>query len=321
MIELPHIQDRLEALFFPHKAEQTQKLKQSGCRLIHYTTAKVASLIFTNQEIWMQDTRTMNDYSEIDHGICCLERVLESPAGVRFCALIDKHANELHLQSVREIKQWLPEIRNGTHLFCASALSPLEDQNGRLSMWRAYGRETGVALVFRGEVMIDKRDVLKVYARPVQYLNAQGLTDYFERIVSEITSNEALLKSLSRSDLDELLYNLYYFSIVCTKHPGFAEENEWRVIAAPALYKSAHIMTSIEWIGRVPRKIAKLKLKDMRAEGLPGLTIPELLDRVIIGPCKHPNVIADSLCELMISADIQDASSRIVISDIPLRTS
>jgi hypothetical protein len=67
--------------------------------------------------------------------------------------------------------------------------------------------------------------------------------------------------------------------------------------------------------------VLKLTLQDMSKEGLDGLSLPELLDRVIIGPCIHPDVVFDSLCHLMTEAGILDAKSRISFSNVPLRTS
>jgi hypothetical protein len=55
-------------------------------------------------------------------------------------------------------------------------------------------------------------------------------------------------------------------------------------------------------------------------EGFEGATIPELIDRIIIGPMKYPTVTVNAFVEMLFDAGIQDAAERVVVSRIPLRT-
>jgi len=315
------IQNRLEAIFFPEKMKRTTALKDKGGLFVHYTSAEVAESILTKHEIWMRDTRVMNDYKEIDHGYQCLRKCYNN-CGLRdrlrgifvnsFPGVVEEAETRFNL--------WFNSIRNATYIFCASEHDPLKEHNhGRLSMWRAYGTQNPVALVFRGDVMFSQTDVLNAYAMPVNYLSGEELQKYLEQLADSIEANIGFLQKLERDEIERVLFNLFHFSVVCTKHPGFGEELEWRVIASVEMYDNEHLPQNIQSVRGVLQKIVKLKLKDMTTEGLPGLALPDLLERVIVGPCKHPDVIADSLCELMINAGIPDASSRIVISDIPLR--
>jgi hypothetical protein len=314
-------QDRLDDIFFPHRLEKTIDLQKSGGRFVHYTTAEVAASILKNREIWMRDTRTMNDFMEISHGVDCLANVLEGPVGQHFKSLLEECYPGVHSVTTEEVDQWLPSIRSDTHLFCVSEHCSAEDRYGRLSMWRAYGGLNGVALVFRGDVMFSKTDVLHAYAMPVRYESSQGLANYFAKLNERIESDIEFLKLVGREAVETMLFALFRFCVVCTKHPAFLEEKEWRVIASPSMHPSPHLKTSIECIKGVPQKVLKLTLQDMSKEGLDGLSLPELLDRVIIGPCIHPDVVFDSLCHLMTEAGILDAKSRISFSNVPLRTS
>jgi hypothetical protein len=81
------------------------------------------------------------------------------------------------------------------------------------------------------------------------------------------------------------------FAAVCTKHPGFGKEVEWRVLHAPWWEKSAYLKKELEVVQGVPQAVYKIPLKDIPEAGLSRITIPALIDRIIIGPTRDPLAI------------------------------
>jgi hypothetical protein len=63
----------------------------------------------------------------------------------------------------------------------------------------------------------------------------------------------------------------------------------------------------------------KIPLKDVPEEGLIGLNLPQLIDRVIIGPSRFPVGIHDALLALLTEAGVENPVSKIIVSDLPLR--
>jgi hypothetical protein len=112
---------------------------------------------------------------------------------------------------------------------------------------------------------------------------------------------------------------MFRFAVLCTKHPGFHEELEWRVIHSPTYEPSERVTKTIETIRGVPQHVIKIPLKNYPDEGFVGGELHELLDRIIIGPTQHPHAIADAFCDLLHQAKIPDPEKKICISDIPLR--
>ncbi len=127
------------------------------------------------------------------------------------------------------------------------------------------------------------------------------------------------MQSIGEEQFFACMAEAFRYAVVCTKHPGFMEEREWRVIYSPAIRKSAVIVEDIETIGGVPQKVCKLPLKDQLELGLEGFDLSKLIDRVIVGPCQNPFEIYEALVELMSSAGVADANSKVFVSDIPLR--
>jgi len=115
------------------------------------------------------------------------------------------------------------------------------------------------------------------------------------------------------------LADLRIFGVVCTKHPGFAEEREWRVVYSPSMYPSNHLIRAIEVIQGVPQPVYKIPLKNIPEEGLVGAEIPELLDRIIIGPTQYRLAIWEAFMDLLRQAGVADPAKKIVLSNIPLR--
>jgi hypothetical protein len=86
-----------------------------------------------------------------------------------------------------------------------------------------------------------------------------------------------------------------------------------------AFKKSERLSTEIVSINGTPQSICKIQLRDAPEEGLFGLELHELIDRVIIGPTRFPVGIYDALVAVLTDAGIQNAASKIIVSDIPLR--
>ena len=214
---------------------------------------------------------------------------------------------------------WLPGIRQDTYITCMSEHLAAEDHHGRLSMWRAYGGKTGVALVLNGAVMFSKSNALNVFSSPVAYLNPQAFAAYLEKIAMNMEIEVDYIKNLGQEAVKQIVFNMLRFAVLCTKHPGFHEEREWRVVASPKMHPTDHAALGVEVIRGTPQAVLKLDLQNHPDKGLVGLAIPELLDRIIIGPCEFPQVISSAFQKLLAETGVPEPEKKIIVSDIPLR--
>lgn len=139
-------------VFQPYGTQKMIDLIRSQRRLVHYTSAEVALSILKEGEVWMRSSTTMNDFSELEYGTGLLTTVFGSPIGKRFRDLIDGLFPYCTQKTAQQFDDWMPQFRVDTFLTCLSEHLPEEDELGRLSMWRAYGGGSGVALVMPGWV-------------------------------------------------------------------------------------------------------------------------------------------------------------------------
>jgi hypothetical protein len=126
---------------------------------------------------------------------------------------------------------------------------------------------------------------------------------------------------------DKISIASYYFFerlklfAIFTKHHGFMEENEWRVVYMRDR-DTAHVFDRMfsYWVG--PRGVEpKLKLKIEAIPGLPetNLTLAEIVDRIILGPSLSSPLARNTILKMLESLGRADLKDRVVSSTIPFR--
>jgi hypothetical protein len=112
---------------------------------------------------------------------------------------------------------------------------------------------------------------------------------------------------------------MFCYAMLCKNHPGFREEREWRVVHTPRFEPSSRLIHDLQVVRGAPQPTYKIPLKNVPEENLLGVEIPELVNRIIIGPTQHPLPMYEAFVTLLEQAGAQDAASKVKVSDIPLR--
>lgn len=306
-------------LMFPYATERFEEVKQKGLKMAHYTTAESAALILKNRSLWLRNAAMMNDFSEVAHGSFCLEHSLRNGLGFRLETALEK----IHTGLWRAVAEWITGLdnhtRQHTYLTSLSAHDPA-NRLGKLSMWRAYGGPTsGVALIFNAEPFWHDSDRLGAYSSPVLYGGAEEFSRDLEQVVKGVENNLEILQQVPFDSAKSIIFNALQYSTLSTKHIGFEEEQEWRVIHSPLTQASAFIPTSIQTIRGIPQMVCQIPLRDQPGLGMPWLNLETLLDRIIVGPCVYPLQVAWAFREILREMGISNPDDRISIAHIPLR--
>ena len=276
--------------------------------------------IFQNETIWMRNARTMNDFSEIEHGKQCL---ISAYHDEQICRPLKEMLEKIYPGFVANFEavfnSWMNHFSQNTFLTSLSEHGDEEDTYGRLSMWRAYGAGNGVALILNNAPFLQVADALKAYSSPVAYKTPFSFAHDFREFVQRITGNEELISSIGREHTLWWIFTAFRMSMLCTKHPGFSEEREWRIIYSPTLEKSKAIQRDYAIIRGVPQEIYKIPLRHDPENGLFNADVPSLLNRMIIGPSQQPFTVFQALTSVLAEKGVQDIPSKVAVSDIPLR--
>ncbi|OYU70188.1 MAG: hypothetical protein CFE28_09385 [Alphaproteobacteria bacterium PA2] len=314
-------EDRIAEAFFPYDNLRIEELKAQGRLLVHYTSVAVAHSILENREIWMRNAQTMNDYSEIKHGLACLEEARKRGITEKLGAALDATHAGVWSETQRLFNSWLPAMFHNTFIACVSEhLGPInqEDTLGRLSMWRAYGGVNGVALILNPRFLYNP-DMGSIATSPVLYADADEFCVQFTSMIQGLENIADLLARSPANQIANLAFNVLKYSIICTKHPGFAEEKEWRVIYSPDMGASKYVRESVEIICDLPQVVQKIQLRNDPNNNIIGLDPSELIESIIIGPVKFPMTVREILYKDMLICGFSNINTRIRESNIPLR--
>ena len=291
--------------------------------LAHYTTVQTLEKILLNNELWMANPLFMNDHEELRWGIQNGVDEFYQNEAIRSYLEETNSLEEFSFQVNWQLEKFDKEQAFDTYIFCLSRHTR-GDQDGKLSMWRGYGAQgDGVAIVFDTSKMPQDEESPLLVA-PVAYAShadrhkkLKELADHFARIISEIRIS-------GRDEFFQAVYWLFerlkLFAIY-TKHEGFIEEQEWRVVYMPhrdtekLFHDRRHYITN----GRGVEP--KLRLKFGRNEpGLhPDLNFDELVHEIILGP-SHASILAEKSIKRMVELLKRDALvEKIRASGIPFR--
>jgi hypothetical protein len=313
-----HAEALVNEVLFARECKQIKSTDSEAFRLVYYTTGDVAAKIIDEQKIWLRNTLVVNDFSEIDYGTHCLRSAIEQHRK-DFEDVLEDIQTGLFSRVSKWLDELWPTIKEDTYIICVSEHKESENVLGRLSMWRAYGRSNGVAIVIRPRVELLSSNILGAHIVPVSYRTPERFSEEFLSLINGLRQHAVATKSVDGDWLFRQLVQRFRLFILSTKHLGFEEEIEWRIVASPKLWTTKYLERSIEVVGGTPQPVIKIKLQDDQEAGLLGLDLTQLLDRVIVGPCAFPYVVCEALATLL-EEKIPGGRDKVFASLIPLRT-
>ncbi len=289
--------------------------------LAHYTSIRTLEAVLRNKEFWLSNPLYMNDLEEVRFGISeglpafmtsqAIEAACQTPSRA---ALLRQHFNIYFGNFDRE------HVLD-TYVFCLSE-HDAEDNDGLLSMWRGYAANgNGAAIVFDTAKLTSREDTPLIIARVV-YASTE---DRRKWIAHKIEALAHQISTLSIPD-DRLYIPAYAFFerlkmfALFTKHPGFREEREWRVVYLPERDVTKAFVHFIDYaIG--PRGIeGKLKFKIAPLAGFieDDFSLGKIVNRIILGPSVSSPLACDAV-KKMLDHHAPELRDRVVASTIPFR--
>lgn len=304
-------------IFLPGILEKTLAIATESRRFAYYTSADTAMKVLKNEELWLRNATVMNDFSEITYGLELIHSTFSGDAGERFRTAVDDIFKGTIAKAEKLLSNWIADWKLETYLACISLHDETEDKSGRLSMWRAYG---DTAIIIKNTPMIAITNLLGVFSMPVLYLSQEDYKNRLNNITNSIVENQTYLHQLGQETLVSFIHQMFTFTAIGTKHPGFNEEKEWRIFFRPNERASPLMEPTTVVLGGVPQIVYKLPLRNQPEDGLHGADIPSLLDRIIIGPTPYPYVSVMAFKSVLKELNVQNVDDKVIASDIPLRT-
>ena len=293
-------------------------------RFVHYTSADAAMKIIQGiggkNYFWLRNATEMNDFSEVEYGQYCLREALSDRAlAERFKAAFNAIDERIIPDFAQMIDSEFGFLKANTYLLSLSMHREDELQTGRLSMWRAYGGDASLCMVLNTQAF-GEQDAYDIAVSPVLYDGPGGFKREFEALVEKVEKHSENLKKIAFQSIRDNLKRAVDFAVLSTKHPSFKEEEEWRLIYRPT--SDPDLRPLIVSINGIVQTVFLLPLENVEIPGgnsVTGASLPELIERLIVGPTPNPQLVQLAFRKLLKDAGIEDPHTKVVASMVPLR--
>ena len=289
--------------------------------LAHYTSIPVLESMLTNNEIWLSNPLFMNDIDEVRFGISNGFPMVLQNSEISDALHTPDRVNAFRSSFAYFHNIFVSDHAFDTYVFCLSE-HDANDFDGKLSMWRGYGGNgNGSAIVFDATNAPPIEESPFIIAK-VQYANAKDRIDWLNTLISLFVS---IIKGGDIPDdklylaAFELFERIKLFSLY-TKHHGFIEEKEWRLVYLTDRDTSGKLKSMFDYdIG--PRGIEpKLKFKVAPIDGVfSSLSLTGLIERIILGPSISSPLAKASIERMFDKMEKPELKRKIFTSTIPFR--
>ncbi|HEY1838183.1 MAG TPA: DUF2971 domain-containing protein, partial [Rhizomicrobium sp.] len=209
-------------------------------------------------------------------------------------------------------------------VFCASE-HVRDNDDGVLSMWRGYGGNgKGVAIVFdTGQINVAPGLTPLVIAA-VRYASSdqrqQHLTKYCENAANVLKAN-AIADDKIYLAAYALFERIKLFALF-TKHKGFDEEHEWRIVYRHEFDQSKlyEQMFGYNIGARGVEPKLKFKVSPIPGATADDLSLEKIVCRIILGPTTSSVLARMSVQRMLNLLKRPLLAERVAVSSIPLRS-
>jgi Protein of unknown function (DUF2971) len=318
--------DDVIALFTP-QFDNFQNLASSAVRplLAHYTSIDVLEKIMKHEELWFSNPLNMNDWQEMHFGMSTglevFERYCREPSFVTAAGSSDR-AERLRIAFEGHFATFEIEQALDIYVFCLSE-HDAANADGRLSMWRAYGGQgNGAALIFKSDFVALQPASPLLFARVAYASNDDRIAwirQKFETCMAIVAAGDIPYDMLDL--VAKQMFQLMKLYALTSKHPGFDEEREWRIIYFPDRDKGRLLLDKLGYAvakkGIEPK--LKLKIAPLPIRPLGTWTFDSILAQIILGPTQSSALAMKSVCRMLDLNGKSNFKARVSASQIPLR--
>jgi hypothetical protein len=288
--------------------------------LAHYTSILTLERIAQTGEIWFSNPLYMNDVDELRYGMNLGLHAVRSHAGLRE-ACPPAHYNALLDAFDARYAAFDSDSAFDVYVFSCSEHDDEIGDDGLLSMWRGYGGDgNGVAIVFDLSPLMTPDSPLLV--RQVQYHSYEQSDVWMDRKL------QAFAEALQRAGgpvegmpaAAAALFERIKLFALFTKHRGFHEEREWRLVYLREHDRQGVLTQQLNYaIGA--RGIEPRLRFTTDAIGGPGQgpSLQEMVRRIILGPVLATPLAVRSV-ERMLEIYQPAWASRVARSSTPYRS-
>ncbi|MEP2030673.1 MAG: DUF2971 domain-containing protein [Paracoccaceae bacterium] len=291
--------------------------------LAHYTSLANLEKILSQDEVWLSNPLFMNDLEEVRFGVNNGVDLVHRNQDLRASLGADTRRAAFYDAVNRAYDEYATEHVLDLYIMCFSAHKH-GDTDGRLSMWRGYGANgNGAALVLDVSTMrvIDESPL--VFSQ-VHYASPEARRASIEAKISEVATfmlqNDMPDEFVSRCA--HVLFQRICLFAIFSKHHGFLEEEEWRLVYLKDRDKERKIEPYLSYFNGPNGIEPKLKLKAKPIEGVIGadFLFSDIIHSLIIGPSASSPLTKMTVERMLRTMGKERLIKKLNMSSIPFRS-
>jgi hypothetical protein len=271
--------------------------EESGAKLYHYTTIKTLQGILENNELWLGNTASMNDKSEIIHFLNGLQNTVKKEVGD------NNKCDEFFDKIYKRIENEYPY---------AMCFSQSEDD---AAQWERYANAAkGICIVFNTSTLYDLFGTMPFILQKVYYSYDERTLYLFKILVDYFkTGNIHEFKNTERL-IDNIIITASSY-----KHSSFSSEKEVRLVtlSTDTILECADKYADLEFINKndCVRSVLKVYLDKLCKNS--SSRIEDIISNIVIGPRSLQSEY--ELKKYMYHLGLNSLAEKISVSKCPLR--
>jgi Protein of unknown function (DUF2971) len=294
----------------------------------HYTSLENVEKILRSEEMWLSNPLLMNDHEEVRFGVLNGLEIIRTSNLLRNALATDQRRDIFFDALDAESEMYGTEHVLDLYVMCFS-VHQHDNDDGQLSMWRGYGNQgKGAAIVFdTSQLPVPENSPLVLGS--VWYASQEDrkvkISEKIEEVANFLTSN-LIPDEYVASFATGLFGRLCLFAIF-SKHLGFKEENEWRLVylkdrdqpeSENAQRKYEKYYSYFNGLNGIQPKL-KLPVGELLQGINANVTFSDLVHSIIIGPSSASPLAKRSVERMLSSIEKRNLIPKIKSSGIPFR--
>lgn len=286
--------------------------------LYHYTGAAAIRGILQSARLWASGAQYMNDWMEVVYGYDIIMTGLRD--------LVEKR--KLPERSRAVLSNVLRLMESPDSPFIDAYFVAFCEKGNLLSQWRAYAGTQGFAiefhpLVIKGKLTLNTQAPARnLRLAKVEY-DEKKQKNSFRELIDELTDTIEGTRLGHKGALHPTLVEFSRMVLsswaATVKHPGFEEEQEWRVIFQPLITAEEKYLSTREFVVRLegPEFVTHVEfMPDKKVLGRHGHRLP--IKSIVCGPSVTMRTTMRALEILLRNNGYDDVVIR--KSEIPARS-
>jgi hypothetical protein len=289
--------------------------------LAHYTSISTLERIARNDELWFSNPLYMNDVDELRFGMNLGLQAVRTHAELRralppdvYNALLDAYG--------RLYGTFDSDSAFDVYVFSCSEHDQTIGDDGLLSMWRGYGGNgNGVAIVFDVSALpLPPESPLLL--RKVQYLSHEESHAWMDGKLQRFAQllNHLRVPPQQAAVAAAALFERIKLFALFTKHRGFHEEREWRLVYLRERDHDERMVHLLHYA--IGHRGIEPKLRftpaALGSAQEPAPPLQELIRRIILGPMSATPLVMRSVVR-MLEINRPAMADRVARSTTPYR--